>query len=57
MVMISRPSASQDTSRERAGRLSAVTPHIRVSELPGERTREVEEGEEKGEAFTLRERP
>lgn len=54
MVMMSRPSASQVTSRARAGRLSAATEQRRASVLPGERSRAVEEGEEEDEAFTLR---
>lgn len=54
MVMISRPSASQVTSRARAGRLSAATEQRRVSALPGVRSRAAEEGEEEDEAFTLR---
>lgn len=54
MVMISRPSASQLTSRARAGRLSAATEQRRVSMLPGESSRAEEEGEEEDEAFTLR---
>ncbi len=54
MVMISRPSASQVTSWARAGRLSAATEQRRVSVLPGERSRDVGEGEEEDEAFTLR---
>lgn len=54
MVMISRPSASQVTSRAREGRLSAATEQRRTSVSPGERSRDVEEGEEEDEAFTLR---
>lgn len=38
MVMTSRPSASQVTSRARAGRLSAATEQRRVSLSPGDRS-------------------
>lgn len=55
MVMISRPSASQVTSRAREGRLSTATEQRRVSVSPGERSIDVEEGEEEeDEAVTLR---